>query len=372
MTNRKQLVDRLIAMERDGEVGAIATIVKVTGSHYQRAGARMLFDANGGQVGMLSSGCFDLHERARQTMETRATAVHRYDTNLPGDLLLGSGSGCQGVVDILLAPVNDGHQPPLHECLQPPVSQNRPAVIATVVGPPGLDGSSVCIGARLLIIKDSKTKGNLPKYALQKKVEHDAQQILGTEHTAVHVYTYDGEEVQILLEGLPPVKRLVLFGAGYDAHPLVRIAYEVGLHVTVIDHRHGYANAQQIPDADAVVQADDTRNAVRIADPCPNTACISITHDYLRDVTILKELATTKACYVGVVGPRNRAESLIIDANWPDSERGRLYCPAGLDIGANTPHEIALSVVAEIKSVMAARNGCNLRERVGPIHERTR
>ena len=371
MTERERLLDRLTAMERDGHAGAVATVVQVAGSSYRRPGARMLFGVDGQRLGMLSGGCFDLDDRARQTMRTGRTEVHRYDTTAPGDAVLGSGSGCQGVVDILLAPLDDGHQPSLRECLEPSVRGGQSSALATVVGPPELDGSPTRLGARVLVTADGASRGALGEPELQVAVERDARQVLGCERIDVGSYPAGSAEVQMMIEGLTPVKRLVVFGAGEDAPPLVRIAAEVGLHVTVTDHRPAYADAARLPGADAVLHVGEAAEAARRIDPGPLTACVSVTHDYLRDAAILRELAGTKAPYVGVVGPRARAERLVADAGWPAADRGRLYCPAGLDIGAQTPEGIALSVVAEVLGVLAERGGGHLRERSGPIHDAT-
>lgn len=368
MTERKLLLDRLTAMERNGQAGAVATVVRVVGSSYRRAGARMLISADGQRVGMLAGGCFDLEDRARQTMESGRTMVHRYDTTGPADAVLGSGSGCEGIVDILLAPVDDGQDPSLLTCLERSVRISESVVLATVVGPAEIDVCPARLGARLLITGNDPPRGNLGDTALQAAVWCDARKVLSSEHVAVKAYPSGNGEVQVMIERLTPMRRLVLFGAGEDSPPLVRIAAEVGLHVTVTDHRSAYADAVRLPGAAEVLHDAEAADAVRRIAPDSLTACVSMTHDYLRDVEILRELAGSTAAYVGVLGPHARAERLIADADWPTGDRHRLYCPAGIDIGADTPEGIALSVVAEVVGVLAARSGDHLRERTGPIH----
>ena len=369
MTERERLLDHLSALERDGRRGAVATVVQVDGSSYRRAGARMLFGAGGERVGMLSGGCFDLDDRARRTMDSGRTSVHRFDTTGPADVLMGSGSGCQGVVDIMLAPVDDEHRPSLRACLEPSV-RGQPTVLATVVDA----GSGACpapLGARLLVTGDGRPRGSLGDAGLEAAVERDARSLLGSERVDVSTYPVGEHSVQVMVEGLTPERRLAVFGAGDDAVPLAEVASQVGLHVTLVDHRPAYADPKRHPAAAEVLHVADAAEAVRRIAPGARTACVSVTHDYLRDAAILRELRTTPAGYVGVVGPRSRAERLLADSGWETADRGRLYCPAGLDIGAQTPEEIALSVIAEILSVLTEHTAGHLRDRAGPIHDRS-
>lgn len=381
MTERERLLDRLTALERDRQPGAVATVVQVAGSSYRRAGARMLFGADGERVGVLSGGCFDLDDRARQAMRTGRPSRHRYDTTAPADVVIGSGSGCQGVVDILVAPVDDGHRPPLRECLEPPLRQGLPAALATVIDPPAADPELAPLGARLLVTGDGPARGSLGDAVLDLAVERRARSLLGSERVTVDRYPVGRYPAgrgtaQVMIEGFMPVRRLAVFGAGEDAAPLAVIGAQAGLSVVLIDHRPAYANPQRHPAADAVLHAADAADAVRRIAPGPRTACVSVTHDFLRDAAILAALRETPAAYVGVIGPRSRAERLIAEAGWAEAgwdadEPGRLYCPAGLDIGAQTPEEIALSVVAEILGVLSARTAGHLRDRAGPIHDRS-
>lgn len=369
MTERERLLDGLTAMERDGQPGAVATVVQVDGSSYRRAGARMLFGAGGERVGMLSGGCFDLDDRARRAMRSGRTSRHRFDTTGPADVLMGSGSGCQGVVDILLAPIDDGHQPPLRACLEPSV-HGEPSVLATVVGPDA-EGRPTPLGARLLVTGDGTARGALGDGDLQGAVERDARPLLGSERIAVNRYPLAGHAVEVMLEGMIPVRRLAVFGAGDDAAPLAEIAARVGMQVTLVDHRPAYADPRRHPAAAEMLHVADAAEAVRRIAPDARTACVSVTHDYLRDAAILRELQATPAAYVGVVGPRSRAERLMEETGWDAADRGRLYCPAGLDLGAQTPEEIAFSVIGEILAVFSARTAGHLRDRAAPIHDRS-
>ena len=356
-------------LERRGRPGAVATVVQVAGSSYRRAGARMLFGAAGERVGMLSGGCFDLDERAQRAMQSGRTSLHRFDTTGPADVLMGSGSGCRGVVDILLAPVDDGHEPPLRACLEPSV-RGRSSVLATVAGP-AADRCPAPLGARLLVTGDGKVRGSLGDPDLESAVERDARPLLDCEQVVVNRYALAGHAVEVMLEGLIPVRRLAVFGAGDDAAPLAEIAARVGLHVTMVDHRPAYADPRRHPAAAGVLHVADAAEAVRRIGPGPRTACVSVTHDYLRDAAILRALLATPAAYVGVVGPRSRAERLIGETGWDAADRGRLYCPAGLDLGAQTPEEIALSVIGEVLSVLSSRIPGHLRDRAAPIHDRS-
>ena len=369
MTERERFLYHLKSLERNRQPGAVATIVQVFGSNYRRAGARMLFRAGGERVGILSGGCLDLEERARQAIGSGRTAVHRFDTTGPTDVLMGSGSGCQGVIDILLAPVQDGHWPSLRACMEPSM-QGNPSVLATVVDA-GKDGSPARLGARLLVDEDGLAQGSLGDADLEAAVERDARSLLGSERVDVNLYPVDEHEVKMMIEGMMPLRRLAVFGAGDDAGPLAEIGAQVGLSVTLVDHRPAYADPERHPAAAEVLHVEDAAEAVRRIAPGARTACVAVTHEYLRDVAILRELRTTPASYVGVIGPRSRAERLISESAWDAADRHRLYCPAGLDVGAQSPDEIALSVIAEILGVFSTRTAGHLRDRANPIHDRS-
>jgi xanthine dehydrogenase accessory factor len=178
---------------------------------------------------------------------------------------------------------------------------------------------------------------------------------------------------ELFVEYLAPPMPLVVFGAGSDAAPLVRFAKELGWRVTLVDHRPGMAARPQFVSADEVVVARPESVAERVPIDA-RTAAVVMTHNYSHDLSLLELLLRSEARYVGVLGPRARTDRLLGELAesgtvFDRQELERLYAPVGIDIGAESPEEIALSIVAEIRAVSSGRRGGMLRDRAGAIHD---
>ncbi|MGB5014479.1 MAG: XdhC family protein, partial [Pyrinomonadaceae bacterium] len=162
-----------------------------------------------------------------------------------------------------------------------------------------------------------------------------------------------------------------LFGAGADAIPFVRIGTELGWQITVHDHRHAFLTTERFPTAQMLVHqtACDVLSDLETDD---RTAIVIMTHNYARDRYILPPALNSDAFYIGALGPKRRTEQLLeeIGGSFSPEQLARLYAPAGLDIGADTPEGIALSIIGEIQTVLANRNGGHLRNRQGSIYDR--
>lgn len=167
---------------------------------------------------------------------------------------------------------------------------------------------------------------------------------------------------------------VMLFGAGADAVPFVRIASELGWQVTVHDYRPAFLTEERFPDAlELILQNPDEPPVAIIADD--RTAGVIMTHNYQRDRFVLPALLTSNVFYIGALGPKRRTEQLLEELaaegkTFTEDQLARLFAPAGLDIGADTPEGIALSIIGEIQSVLRSRSGGNLRDRQGSIYDR--
>ncbi|HEX2486860.1 MAG TPA: XdhC family protein [Myxococcota bacterium] len=338
-----------------GEVAVLATVVYVEGSTYRRAGARALVLPDERVVGLLSGGCLegDLVLRAREVSARRAAERVRYDHRGEDDLLWGLGLGCAGLVDVLLQPVSreaPGPLPRLREALAGP----GPALVATVVAREG--EAAPALGAEAAL--SSGERAALEASGLRARTRWREGQ---------------GFRVELLEERIAPPTTLVVFGAGPDAAPVVRLAAALGYAVRVVDPRPGLARPERFPEADAIV-ACEPDDAVSRSGVTPNDVAIVMTHHYLHDRAILGALLEAPPRYVGVLGPKRRTEDLVRDlresgrAPAPEALE-RLHAPAGLDVGADGADEIALALLAEATAVLAGRRGGPLRERKGPIHE---
>ncbi len=307
----------------------------------------MIVTASGETIGAVSGGCLeaDIVARSPGVLAAGRPELARYDTRVSDDVVLGLGLGCQGLIDVLLEPLaNDS----LNEAIAfygRLRGQRDPVTVLTSLGK---DPIGPPLGTRA--VTDSR----------ENLIEGDATLLAQ----------------QAAREVVRPSIPLVVCGAGTDAMPLVRLAKLMGWNVTVVDHRASFATAARFPDADALVCANLTQEegdgvlATRITLDA-RTVAVVMAHSAPYDRAYLHAMLEAGVGYVGVLGPRRRTIELL---GHRAPETGALptviHAPVGLDLGAETPEEIALSIVAEIAAVHAGREGGMLRERRGPIHDR--
>ena len=353
-------------LRQQGQTAALATVVRVDGSAYRRPGARMLVGRGGETVGSVSGGCLeaDVVERARRVMETGEKIVVDYDTNDDGESVFGVGLGCQGVVRILIESLSAESD----SALALPASllpDRQTGVLATVHG--RRDGTETAIGDRLLLTTDASSS------VIGTSLQREAERVLKTRLSASRTVPMNGGQAEVFFEYLQPPLPLVIFGAGPDAQPLVRFAKELGWHVTVTDRRPTFAMPARFPQADAV-WVSSRGGLPQALHLDARTAVVVMTHNYQLDQSLLAELLPSPVCYLGVLGPKRRTERLLAELREEsraitDVMLARLHSPIGLDIGAETPEQIALAIVAEIQARAAGRRGGSLRERPGSIYD---
>jgi len=359
---------------RRGQPAVLATVVRVTGSAYRRPGARMIFPVGAAPAGVISGGCLegDLAERTGAVLESGQPRVQVYDMRSPDDIVWGLGLGCNGEIRVLLEKLSPEAEPELLRFLADCRERRRPGVVATVFD---AGGESVpVVGTRLLLGEDGGRSGTLPDDALGARVLEDARGCLRDGRSAVRRYEIGTGAVEVFLEYLAPTVSLLVFGAGSDARPLVGLAKEIGWEVSVLDNRAGHATPERFPEADEVrvVEFDKLDSAGLRFDE--RTPVVVMTHHFLHDLDLLAFLLPRPLCYLGLLGPRKRAEKLLHELGArgvrpaPDRFLG-LHGPVGLDIGAETPEEIALSIVAEIRAVLSERRGGFLKHRSEPLHD---
>ena len=365
---------------------ALATLVYVEGSSYRGVGARALALPDGTTVGLISGGCLegDLLERAGEVLADGRPRSVRYDSTAPEDALLGLGLGCNGVVEVLLERVTAadaeaaaagadsaaaGHYLPL---LQQARAAGRRSALGTVYRSP----EAAEVGARLALIEapPGATPGTPEEHrfgrlraALREAVTRDLAALLQQGRSRAVRYEVAGAPVRVLLELVEPPLALTVCGAGPDAQPLVALAASLGWEPVVFDHRAAFARPQRFPGAARVVTAAREEFAAAVP-PRAGEVAVLMTHSYPADLAYLEQLASRNLRYLGVLGPRRRLERLLTELGPRAPASGALYGPAGLDIGADTPAEIALAIAAEIRAVLARRGGGSLRARPAPIH----
>ena len=346
MRDIDKIGDALSAASVRSERLVLATVMSVEGSVYRGAGARMVVLANGATVGAVSGGCLeaDVVARAPDVLVAGVPELIRYDTRATDDVLLGLGMGCQGIIELLLEPLSGSSLSDAAAFYARIARSREPVSLLTLVR----STEGIALGSRLLL--DGAGQPLEGDVALSGLTQHVAR------------------------EDIAPTISLVICGGGTDAIPLARLAKSTGWHVAVVDHRSAFATTDRFPGVDAVVCLNLTHEHAALGEHVVidgRTMAVVMAHSAVHDAAYLRAMLDAGAGYVGVLGPRRRTLELlglgsVDDANVPSS----VHSPAGLDLGAETPEEIALSIVAEIAAVRGGRAGGMLRERRGPIHDR--
>ena len=321
--------------EGPSEPAALATLLTVEGSSYRRPGARLLLTASGRRLGSISGGCLeeDLLARARRVLDSGTAETVIYDTTSENDLVWGVGLGCHGVVKLLVEKLPP--RPAWAAFVAAEFRDRRPVELAVVHG-----GETRDYGTRLA-----------REMALRQPAPDAAS---------------------IYRELVQPPPALAIFGAGDDAQPLARLAHELGWRVTIADPRAAFATAARFPSAATLVVAP----AEQLADLAAldaRTLAVVMTHHYVHDVPLLRALLDRPLAFLGLLGPRKRAEKILADLAAEGvvvtpEQRARLHAPVGLDLGADAPEQVALAILAEMQAVLTGREPRPLRERNRPIH----
>jgi xanthine/CO dehydrogenase XdhC/CoxF family maturation factor len=356
-----------------GQPLCLATVVNTRGSTYRKAGARMLIANQQQVIGSVSGGCLeaDIIAQSAAVWADQQSIVLTYDTTPPEDVLLGTGLGCNGLMEILVEPIA-ARNPGAHqlELASQIFRRHGTGLIATVSQPNGSAGRKVI--HRLMLDAGGTLHGEFPDRAVEQLIVGRMANALKEQRSEAFVQDTGHGAVDVFLEFISAPTPLFVFGAGYDAVPLVRLARDIGMAVTVVDHRAAFATTERFPAADAII-IGRPENVEPIDLPLDQRAtAIIMTHNYFLDQQWLKRLLPLELNYLGLMGPRHRAEKMLqeLRSEDPDFTAGcdRLFNPAGLDIGAESPEQIALSILGEIQAVLAGTSGGLLREKKGAIH----
>lgn len=346
---------------------ALATVVWVEGSSYRRPGARMLITDDGRWEGAISGGCLegDALRKARQVMLDGQSIVVTYDTMDDGANSFGIGLGCNGIIDVLIEPIDpDSAQNPV--TLLKEFTQKRDVrALATVLK--SNDFTGLIPGNRFILTEQSAE--SIPGW-----LHKDMSDVFGTGKPLTRTYPVLSGSVEVFIERIDPGIELIIFGAGYDVVPVAKLARDLGWQVTVTDDCIAHLSPKRFPVATCVLYAD--RQAVIDQLTITNrTAAVLMSHNFNYDRAVLEKLLTTDVPYIGMLGPRKRFDKMQEEfdkdgLHFSKASLNRVHAPIGLDLGAETPDEIALSIMAEIKAFFTQGAGGFLKDKSGPIHER--
>lgn len=239
------------------------------------------------------------------------------------------------------------------------VRENKPVALATVV-------SGAPLGAKIVVPGDPAVgaTGSI-HLELDGCIVSDARELLDAQRNDTCLYEVSGAQVQIFIETFPPPQRLIIIGAVHVAIPLHRLAKQLGFHVTVVDARGQLATYERFPQADALIEEwpDD---ALLKLEPDSSTSIVVLTHEPKFDHPALVTALRSPARYIGAIGSRTTNEqrlAALLEDGFSDDVIARIHAPVGLDIGARTPAEIALSVLAEVVAARYGRPGGHLSAR---------
>lgn len=356
-----------------GKSAVLATVVDIKGSSYRLPGARMLIADTRWMAGSVSGGCLesDVVLRAREVLAKNAATVVTYDTTDDDDIVFGVGLGCRGVIRVLIEPVTrERADPDLIDFIRNCIERRETGTVATVIGSD--EAVNAKPGCRLVRSANGQVESNILDAGLRSAVEAYVERTRAAGNSASATIDLPGGHAEVFVEFIRPPLPLVIFGAGHDAIPVARLAKELGWHVTVVDHRAAYATTERFPLVNRVVvwSADEFLAQVHLDN---ETVALVMTHNYLRDLKLLKTLLPSPVRYLGLLGPRKRADELLAELEQQSmritpEQRRRFYAPVGLDLGAEGPEGVALAILAEVQAVLAQRQPGHLRARKGSIH----
>jgi xanthine/CO dehydrogenase XdhC/CoxF family maturation factor len=344
----KQIIKTFDAWRADGQPMVLATVYETLGSTYSKAGHRILIAASGQYQGLVSGGCLegDLAERARTVVETKQASPVTYDMRGEADELFGLGVGCDGLIRVLLQPLlpSQDYQP--FASIARHLLANRPAAVATVIESAR---ASVAPGATVVVQAGSREAWNVDQTVVDKLAK-ECERILGSGEAH---FAKDESGLSVLYASLKPVPKLLLLGAGLDAIPLVNMASDLGWRVTVVDHRPAYLERGGFERAEQAIHVIP-RTLAETVPIAEFDAIIVMSHHLATDRIYLSQLADVSVRYIGVLGPPARKDRLLLGLGETGSAlRGKVKGPVGLDIGADSPESIALSILAELHATLS-------------------
>jgi xanthine dehydrogenase accessory factor len=361
-----------------GRPFAVATVVAVGGSAPRQPGAALAVDGEGAAIGSVSGGCVEgaVYELCREALDGGGpeTLLERFGYS--DEDAFAVGLTCGGEIDILIQRIDPRARPELVRSLAAAVSGEAAAVARIVEGPAEL------LGLALLVRADGAPEGSLGDADRDRTAAGEARALLAAGRTGTVVIGADGSRcgapITLLVESSVPPPRLLVFGAIDFAAALVRAGKFLGYRVTVCDARPVFATGPRFPDADEVVvdwphrYLDAEARAGRIDG---RTAVCVLTHDPKFDIPLLERALRLPVGYVGAMGSRRthlRRLDLLRETGLTEPDLARLHSPIGLDLGARTPEETALSIAAQIVALRSGGSGRPLTGAHTPIHHDAR
>jgi len=360
----REILPELDQWQDQGEEIALATLVDTHGPSPRPAGARLCLTRTGQMAGSVSGGCVenDVFELGQRVLESRQPVLQSY--GIDDAVGVAVGLSCGGTIDVLVEPFVADEA---WQCVREAVLAERAVALCIALGPAEL------LGRRLAVLEDGELVGGIDG-DLDVAARERALQLLREDggRDIVERPWRDGR-ARLFVESFVPRPRLFIVGATHTAIPLSRMAVGLGFHVSVIDPRTPFATRERFPDAHELL-LEWPQAVLDRAGLDADCFVLTLTHDLKFDIPTLARALRSEVRYIGALGSRRtheRRKTRLREEGFGDEELARIHTPIGLDIGARSPDEIALAILAEIVAIRHRRTGRPLAEAEGPIHTRS-
>lgn len=373
----KELQDIIKKHEKANEnnlKSALVTVVHLDGSSYRRPGARMLVNEDGKITGAISGGCLegDAQKKALFTISEQKNVLFTYDTSKEDDSEMGIHLGCEGLIQVLFEKIDSEKKDNPIELLRKALSLRQKAVLVTLFHLDNKEKEQ--LGTCLLLQEDGTISGNIPLSLFENSILGDLNEVMNNEESVFKQYKSGQESVTAFFEFIHPPVSLVVLGAGNDAIPLMKFADVLGWDFRIVDRRDTHANKERFPLASQTLVANPDV-ALNYLSYDKRTFFVLVTHSYKCDYYFLKSLCAADVPYVGILGPKKKLNRMLGElkeggVSFSQAKISTIFSPTGLDIGAETPEEIALSIIAEIQAVLKGKKGGMLTLKEEVIHSR--
>ena len=375
MKETRDIIAAFAMAQQQQKQAALATVVHVEGSSYRRPGARMLITDDGQLTGAISGGCLegDALRKALLVMAQQKPMLVTYDTMDDDDAKFGVGLGCNGIIQVLIEPINPAQPNNPIQLLEAVMAKRQKAVLITLFLLNRKKDPQQ--GTCLLLTENGAVTETKEEIPFRNMLISDANTALATQTSSFKNYIIDKREVTAFIEMIKPAVSLIIIGGGNDTIPLVEMATTLGWESTIVDGRANYAKAERFASGCQVLvsKPENVLSQVYIDD---QTVFLLMTHNYNYDMAMLAELIKKEIVFIGMLGPRKKLDRILTELEeqaiyLTEEQLSRIHSPVGLNIGAETPEEIALSILAEIKTVLSRQNGSPLRDYSTSIHNRS-
>ena len=374
MKELQEIIKIYEAASQQNKKSALVTVVHLEGSSYRRPGARMLVNDDGRITGAISGGCLegDALKKALFAISEQKNTLFTYDTSKEDDSEMGIHLGCEGLIQVLFEKIDVEKEDNPIQLLRKAIAMRQKAVVVTLFDLNNNQNKQY--GTCLLLEENGTLTGKIPLQQIEGAVLKDLAEVMQNGESVFKQYQSDEVSVTAFFEFLHPPVSLVVLGAGNDAIPLMKFADILGWDFRIVDRRPTHATQERYPTASQILV---TNPDVALQDLTYDnrTFFVLVTHSYKCDYYMLKSLCAAAVPYVGILGPKKKLHRMLEELqneglHLNDDKVATIYGPTGLDIGAETPEEIALSIIAEIQAVLTGKMGGMLKTKNEVIHSR--